>query len=145
MTAQRVWDERFMEMAKLTASWSKDPSTKVGAVIVDDQNRIVSLGYNGFPRDVSDDESKLHDRQTKLEMTVHAETNAILFAQRNLAGCTLYVWPMPCCARCAGLVIQTGIERVVSTKANFRPEWQTSQNIADDMFKQALVETDYDF
>ena len=145
MTRQRVWDERFMEMAKLTASWSKDPSTKVGAVIVDDQNRVVSLGYNGFPRDVDDNHEQLNDRKTKLEMTVHAETNAILFAQRNLAGCTLYVWPMPCCAKCAGLVIQTGISRVVSTRMNFRAEWQTSQNLADDMFRQACVETDYDY
>ena len=104
------WDSRFMSMARLVASWSKDPSKKVGAVIVDSKNRVVSLGYNGPPRGVEDDPSV--NRDTKLRRTIHAEGNAILFAQGGTEGCTLYVTHHPC-GPCAAIIIQAGIVRVV--------------------------------
>lgn len=104
------WDKRFMEMAVMVASWSKDPSTKVGAVIVDRNNRVVSLGYNGPPRGVEDDPSV--DRDTKLRRTIHAEKNAILFARGETSGCTIYVTHHPC-GPCAAFITQAGIARVV--------------------------------
>ena len=144
MTTQQQWDKRFLDLAKLVASWSKDPSTQVGAVIVDMNNRIVSLGFNGFPRGVNDFPYRLENREVKLQMTVHAELNAIMFAQRPVEGYTLYVWPMQSCAKCASAVIQAGIARIVSPNSGVRPEWQKSFDIANEMFKEAGVEINYE-
>lgn len=107
------WDQRFLGLASHIALWSKDPSTQVGAVLADRNNRVISLGFNGFPRGVADDD-RLHNREQKYEMVVHAEINAILFAQGSLEDATLYVSPMPPCSRCASVIIQTGIKRVVA-------------------------------
>ena len=104
------WHKRFLTLAEHIAGWSKDPSTKVGAVIVDQQRRIVSTGYNGFPQGVVDNPQL--PRERKLMRTLHAEANAILFAKRDLSGCTIYVTHHPC-AHCAAMIIQAGIKRVV--------------------------------
>lgn len=112
------WDARFLDMARLVSSWSKDPSTQAGAVITDG-NRMVSVGFNGFPRGISDDE-RLAIREVKYEMVVHAEVNAVLFARRSLVGLTLYTWPIPSCSRCAAVVIQSGISKVVYPHPNER-------------------------
>ena len=101
------WDRRFFDLAFYIAGWSKDPSTKVGAVVVDPGNRrIVSTGFNGFPLGVEDTEARLENREVKYEMVVHAEQNALLFAGPQAIGCTLYVTPLPPCARCAVIIIQ---------------------------------------
>jgi dCMP deaminase len=144
MTNDHVWDRRFLEMAQLISSWSKDPSTRVGAVIVDKNHRIVSLGYNGFPYKVHDFPYRLENRELKLQMTVHAEINAILFANKSVENCTLYIWPMQPCAKCASVIIQSGITRVVSPNSSLRPEWQNSFNIANNMFEEANVEMSYE-
>jgi len=144
MTDQRTWDIRFLELARLVGSWSKDPTTQVGAVIVDNNHRVVSLGYNGFPRGVQDREHRLEDREMKLHMTVHAEQNAILFAQKDLHKCSIYIWPIQCCAQCAAMIIQSGIKRVVSPDVTFRPEWRKSFDIANHMFEEANVEMCYE-
>ena len=90
------WDLRFLEMSQLVASWSKDPSTKVGAVIIDDDRRVISLGYNGFPKGVADDK-RLDDREEKYKIVVHAERNALLFANINVKNCSIFTYPfMPC-------------------------------------------------
>src|SRR5215211_7971600 len=101
---QRKWDQRFLEMAYLVGGWSKDPSTKTGAVIVDTQKRVVSVGYNGFPAPVADD-ARLHCRELTYEIIVHAEVNALIFAQRTVVGCTLYTSPFMSCSRCAAMMI----------------------------------------
>ena len=105
------WDTRFVQLAALVASWSKDPSTSVGAVVTKG-NRIVSLGFNGFPQGTEDDPSIYQDRERKYRRVLHAEQNAILFAMRDLTGCTIYVTHAPC-ARCTAQVIQAGITRIV--------------------------------
>mgnify|MGYP002128816433 CR=1 FL=1 len=92
------WDARFIALASLVASWSKDPSTQVGAVIVDQDKRIVSTGFNGFPQGVNDAPV---DREVKLLRTIHAEDNALLFARRNVAGIDLVVAVL----RCVGVVV----------------------------------------
>jgi len=104
--------EWAIDMAKHVAKLSKDPSTKVGAVIFDPKRRIVSAGYNGFARGVDDTAERLTNRDAKLKMTLHAEKNAILFATAPLDGCTMAV-THPCCAQCAAQSIQVGIKHVV--------------------------------
>lgn len=106
------WDSRFIDLAVYISQWSKDPSTKVGAVIVDSERRVVSLGYNGFPRGVSDREDKYNNRQLKHQIAIHAEKNAILNSHYRPVGCTIYITHPPC-AQCAGSIIQSGIVRVV--------------------------------
>lgn len=136
------WDRRFIELARHVSSWSKDPSKQVGAVIVDAQHRVVSLGFNGFPHGIRDDD-RLHDRQTKYELVVHAEINAVLFAGKDLRGCTLYVWPIPPCSRCAAQIIQTGIIRVCSNRTLETDRWHESCSLARKMFEEAGVACDY--
>ena len=110
------WDEYFMGLAHLSAMRSKDPSTQVGAVIVDAEHKVVGIGYNGLPIGCSDDEFPW-DREggmleTKYAFVVHAELNAILNGTRDLHGCTLYVSLFPC-NECAKAIIQSGIRRIV--------------------------------
>jgi len=138
MKKNNFWDNKFIGLAEHISSWSKDPSTKVGAVITDTDNRIVSVGYNGFPRGIADD-ARLDDRSTKYELIVHGEINAILFAGRSLKGCTLYTWPFQPCTRCAAIVIQSGITRVVAPK-NTSERWKDSFEMSTNMFAEAGVE-----
>lgn len=133
-----IWDSKFIGLAEHISSWSKDPSTKVGAVITDKDNRIVSVGYNGFPRGVKDD-GRLDDRSEKLEMIVHGEMNAIIFAQRSLKGCTLYTYPFQPCSRCASMIVQSGIDRVVSLE-NKNDRWKESFERSSQIFQEAGVE-----
>ena len=138
--ARYKWDQRFLHLAQHIASWSKDPSTKVGAVIVDDAKRIVSTGYNGFPRQVQDVAERYENRELKYELIVHAEANALLTPTRPVAGCTLYVWPLPTCARCAALIVQAGIKRVVSPLVARAQRWQSSIVLANTMYEEAGIE-----
>lgn len=135
------WDRRFLGLAEHIASFSKDPSTKVGAVITTSfTNRILSMGFNGFvARGVKDTEERLADRNTKYEMVVHAEINAILFAKCDLEGASLYTWPLPPCARCAALIINAGIKEVISPPVT-QERWIESCSLALDMFHEAWVE-----
>jgi len=118
---QLKWDIRFLELAAFIARWSKDPSTKVGAVIVDKDLRIVSAGFNGLPRDVQDSPDRYDDKNKKYSMIVHGELNAILFAPRSVHGCTLYTWPFAPCSVCASLIVQVGITRVVAPMCTKEP------------------------
>jgi dCMP deaminase len=131
------WNERFIGLAKHVALWSKDPSTQVGAVVVDEQHRIVSLGFNGFPRGVEDKPERYLDKPTKYSMVVHAEVNAILTANHPVVGCILYS-SLFTCNECAKLVIQSGIKHVVSPKPD-KPHWQASFDTAMLMYKEAGV------
>ena len=132
------WDYRFLDLSKLIASWSKDPSTKVGAVIVDKDRRILSLGYNGFPLGISDDK-RLDNREIKYKMVVHAECNALLFCSEPPVGATIYTYPFMPCPKCAGMIIQTGITRVVSYKSN-NERWSEEFALSRNMFKEAGIE-----
>ncbi|NBT09243.1 MAG: CMP deaminase [Chitinophagia bacterium] len=136
-TEHNNWDCRLIELAKTISTWSKDPSTKVGAVIVDSNRRILSTGYNGFPKGIKDDE-RLENRDEKLEMIVHAEINAILFAERNVNNSILYTYPFMPCSRCAAIVIQSGIKKVVAPN-NVPDRWQKSFERTKQMFKEAKV------
>jgi dCMP deaminase len=133
------WDIRFLLMSAHAASWSLDPSTQTGAVIVNENRRIVSLGYNGLPQGVEDSYERLHNRDLKYQMTVHCERNAIIFAQKDLTNCTLYTWPFLSCSVCAAMVIQAGIKRVVAP-VNNNPRWADSFVLSTQMFNEAGVE-----
>ena len=135
-----MWDERFILLAKHIASWSKDPSTKVAAVIYDDNHRIISTGYNGYAAGVLD--VGLEDREKKYKKIIHAEINAIIFAYRNLSGCTLATWPFMPCSTCSSAIIQSGITRCVYPKANKSDliRWGDSFELAREQFIDAGVE-----
>lgn len=130
------WDETFMQMAFLIAQRSKDPSTQAGAVIVDKENIIVGLGYNGFPRGCSDDKfpwSRDGDFcQTKYPYVVHAEENAIYNTNKKPVNCTLYCTLFPC-NECVKTIIQSGIEKVIyaSDKYHDKPAWQSARKMLD--------------
>ncbi|KKM25536.1 hypothetical protein LCGC14_1593980 [marine sediment metagenome] len=107
------WDSRYLQLARLVSTWSKDPSTQTGAVITNDKHRVVSVGFNGFPQKIADDD-RLQNRAVKYEMIIHAEINSLIFAGQSLEGCTLYTYPFLSCSRCASIMIQAGIKRVVA-------------------------------
>lgn len=138
------WDNRFLRLAKEVASWSKDPSTKCGAVITD-RNLLVSIGFNGFPKGVKDREEDYQNRELKYEKVLHGELNALLHANRSVKGCTIYVYPFMPCSRCMATIIQSGISRVVTlpTSEDLRSRWEDSHNIALSMAKEAGVSVMY--
>jgi dCMP deaminase len=139
--ALEKWDERFLSIAKLAAEWSKDPKAKVGAVIVDTQGQVAGVGYNGFPKLVEDSAERYSDVETKLEMVVHAEENAILGAGVRARGGTAYVFGKPVCARCAGSLIQAGIARVIAMEAQDGTDskWDRSGKLGRQMLDEAKV------
>ena len=131
------WDEYFMGVALLAAERSKDPSTQVGACIVDENKRILSTGYNGFPQGCSDDEFPWNRDEslgeTKYPFVVHAELNAILNSSgKSLSGATLYVGLFPC-NECAKAIIQSGIREVVylSDKYKGTPSMASSRRMLE--------------
>lgn len=133
------WDLRYLEMSQLVSTWSKDPSTKVGAVIVNSDNKIVSLGYNGLPQNIPDDKSILDNRYEKYKYIIHAETNAILTANTTVKGCTVYTYPFLPCTNCASMVIQAGIKRVVSFEC-VDNRWKAILEDSKNLFKRANIE-----
>lgn len=132
------WDYRFIKAAEHFASWSKDPSTQVGAVIVRPDRTIASLGYNGFSRGVDDNPTRYTDRDFKYEAIVHGEMNAVLSAREPLKNCTIYTWPLPPCSRCAAMIIQTGITRVVAP-INKNPRFSASCDLGKQLFAEAGI------
>ena len=139
MESNKKWDQRFLGMAEHIAQWSRDPSTKVGAVVVRPNRTIVSLGFNGFPRGVDDAEERYNDRELKYKLVVHAEANALAAANEDLAGCTIYTFPFPPCSSCAGMIIQSGIQTVIAPEPT--PEqierWGESLRLSCEMFAEA--------
>lgn len=107
------WDDLFMAMVYLTAMKSKDKNTHVGAVIVDDKHRVVSVGYNGLARGLNDDLNWRQSSPEKYFWFEHAERNAVYNAKRNLEGCIMYTNGIPC-SDCARAVIQSGIKEVIT-------------------------------
>ena len=139
------WDNYFMLIATACAAKSKDPSTKVGSIIVGPDRNVLTTGFNGFPRGVLDTEERLNDRKTKLALIAHAERNAMDQAARHgisLRGSTLYVTPIPPCAECAKSIIQSGIVRVVCPPIDPCHAWHDSTMLAFQMFEEAGIRVD---
>lgn len=146
------WDRHFLQLAADHARMSKDPSTRVGAVIIGPDREIRSAGFNGFPRGIEDTAERLSDREMKLRLVVHGEMNAVLAAARvgtPLKGCTLYlsatdntgaVWGGPPCTRCTVEVIQAGIIEIVSWPQKAVPsKWHDDLVLAHQIIDEAGV------
>lgn len=134
------WDRRFLELADHVSEWSKDPSTKVGCVIVRPDKTIASVGYNGFPRNVDDCEERYNDRELKYLMVKHAEENAADFAKESLTGYTAYVTHHPC-SNCTGTLIQKGISCIVTRKPSdaFAERFKKSFEASKIMIEEANI------
>ena len=140
------WDQRFCELARYVADWSKDQDAKVGAVVFSKRGGEISIGYNGFPMGVEDSAGRLQDKDVKLELIVHAEVNALIAAGARSAGSTLYVWGKPICARCAGPIIQSGVRRIVALSPDSistDSKWRKTGEYAFEMFREAGIEVDF--
>lgn len=140
---------KYMELAKFFSSWSKDPSTQVGAVIIGESGQVISQGYNGLPRGVKDEEHILNNRELKYQYVVHAEQNtlynALLNGTKITPESTMYVYGMPVCSECAKGIIQSGVKNVVyylpeesKTKDGY-PKWLEMNKLTEKLFKEAKV------
>lgn len=147
-TSQYTWDQYFMTMAYLVSMRSKDPSTRVGAVIVGHNNEVRSTGYNGLPVGVTDVAERYEDVYFKSIASNHAEENAILHCARigvPTQNCTMYTIWQPC-AMCSKMIIQTGIKKVVFDKMfpgndpSLQENWKENMAISIDMLLEAGVE-----
>lgn len=139
-----AWRHYFASIAELAAMKSKDPATKVGAVVIGPDMEIRATGYNGFPRGVSDSCDRYGDRDGKLLRMVHAEANAIAAAARvgtPLKGCTLIATKFPC-PSCTGLIIQAGIVAVIAPPANDGSRWAENNQVSLSMLAEAGVEVE---
>ena len=135
------WNRRFLDLAMFFAGWSKDPSTQVGCVVVGPDREVRSTGYNGFPRGIEDTSERLNDRETKYQLIVHAEMNALLHAARigvTLKDCTLYT-TLPPCTRCTVSLIQAGIARVVWPTGLVPDRWAEDFERAKALLQEAGV------
>jgi len=137
------WGDKYIHLAKEISTWSKDPSTQVGAVVVGCDGQILSQGFNGFPRGIKDSDERLNNRERKYELIVHAEMNAIYNASLNgvsLKDSTLYVYGLPICNECAKGIIQVGIKKVVAMRPKkYNIAWEESINNARNLFSEVDV------
>ena len=136
------WDIRFLKLATHISEWSKDPSTKVGCVVVGPDREIRSTGFNGFPRGIQDSDERLTNRDLKYPLICHAEENAIMHAARiglALKGCTAYVtWPP--CTRCARSLIQAGVSEIVIPSGLEIPDrWRDDFEMSMGLLREAGV------
>ncbi len=140
------WNQRFMELALLVASWSKDPSTKTGAIVVGPDREIRATGYNGLVRGVDDNKAERLERPTKYDFFEHAERNAIYNAcltGTSLKGCTMYATHPPC-TDCARAIIQSGIKTVITRELETRKDisgqtWRDKLDYSRQMFEESGV------
>ena len=119
MTSKR-WDQRYLSLAAQVSTWSKDPRKQVGAVVVENYY-VRGIGFNGFPRGIKDSQKRLGDKNLKNKIVVHAEVNALVASEGK--GDTIYVWPCLPCTQCLGLIIQSGIKRVVTGPIDDNSDW----------------------
>lgn len=140
------WTLRYLDLAHHTAQWSKDPSSKLGAVVMGDKGQILSQGYNGFPRGIKDDD-RLLNRETKYPRIVHAEMNCIYNACLNgvsLNGGDMYIHGLPVCHNCVPGIIQVGIARVFMAWPVDAPEraakWIDSWKLSKEMLTESGIE-----
>ena len=136
------WDVRFLDLAHLVSTWSKDPSTKVGAVIVRPDRTIASVGFNGFPQQMNDDPELYNNREQKYSRVIHGEINALIFVREPIKGYTLYTYPFMPCDRCCVQMIQAGIIRIVTPRATEDQllRWQDSFTKTRNYCKEVGVE-----
>lgn len=139
------WDCRFIRLAKEVSIWSKDPSTKIGCVIVDNNRKLIGTGYNGFPQGISDDE-RLCEKHLKLPLIIHAEMNALLNcldSGTSVKNAHMYIFGLPPCSECTKHIIQSGIKRVVyCVREKDRKVWEERSKLSLEMIIEAGLEYD---
>jgi len=137
------WHNRYLELAQQVASWSKDPSSKIGAIAVGSKGQVLAQGYNGFPRGIEDNESRFENKDLKYKYVVHAEMNLIYNASYNgvsLDGSTVYVTGLPVCSECAKGLIQVGVQQVIMPTQEDTPDkWVESFKLSKELFEEAGV------
>jgi dCMP deaminase len=137
------WDQRFLKLAEEVASWSKDPSRKIGAVAIGAKGQVLAQGFNGFPRGIDDSEERYNDRERKYELVVHAEMNVIYnatYSGVSLDGATLYVSGLPVCSDCAKGIVQVGIKRVIMRDMEIPDSWKDSWHKTQEMFNETGIQ-----
>lgn len=135
------WDRRYLHLAHEVGQWSKDPSTKVGAVLVRPNNSVASMGFNGFPPGADDAPELYADREYKYANVIHAEVNALNFYGQPTPGFTLYT-SFPCCAECTARAGEAGVTRIVCPHLDRFTEGRDERWIAEwtDRIGRAKVE-----
>tara|TARA_B100001057_G_scaffold462980_1_gene516502 strand:+ start:1802 stop:2239 length:438 start_codon:yes stop_codon:yes gene_type:complete len=139
------WDKRYIDLAKHIAGWSKDPSTKIGAVAIGEKGQVLAQGYNGFPRSIDDSDERYFNKETKYKYVVHAEMNCIYNATYNgvsLQGSTIYISGLPVCHECAKGLIQVGVKRVVYHSDMIPAKWAKSNEQTIELFNEANISYD---
>lgn len=138
---QIKWHLRMLKLADHISNWSKDPSTKVGCVIYDKDKRIISTGYNGFPKNIIDSKERYDNKEIKYKIVRHAEANALSFAYKDLKGCTLVSTHFPC-VQCASSIIQAGISTVVCfvPTEDYLSRWKEDVELSKQLFTEASIE-----
>jgi dCMP deaminase len=138
-----LWDQRFLTLAAQIGRWSKDRSAKAGCVIVGEDRLIRSTGFNGFPRNIDDDEPRRHERPAKYSWTEHAERNAVYNAARlgiSTVGCICYVNWFPC-VDCARAIVQAGMVRLVGLEPDQQdPRWGEEFQFASMLLRESGVD-----
>jgi dCMP deaminase len=138
------WTKRYLDQTEFIAkSYSKDPSTKVGALIVSKYNAVLSQGWNGFARGVDDSAERYNNREVKYKLVCHAEINAICNSARNgipLNDSSIYLYPLPPCSACATAIIQAGIKNVyVRASGDSMERWKDSIEYTKLQFEEAGI------
>lgn len=136
------WDKRYIKMAELLSTWTKDKSRGVGAVIVNNKNRVVSVGFNGFPTGINDDIEERYIKPIKYKFTEHAERNAIYNTTSPLDNCKIYITLFPC-SDCARAIIQTGIQEVICPYININDPWKDDFSISREMLEESYINIKY--
>lgn len=138
-----TWDLRFFRLACEVASWSKNPRSKVGAVLVSPDKRQFAVGYNGLPKGIADTPERLNCKETENRLALHAELNAIVNAGKSLVGWTMYVTKAPCCSRgCSQAIIQAGITRVVRPAIIASSSWAPDCHGGMSLMMEAGIQVD---
>lgn len=135
--------EKFLPIAHAVAGLSKDPRRQVGAVAVNDDGILLAVGYNGFPRGVSDDPSRYADREIKLNLIAHAESNLVAqaaYAGHSLRGSTVLVSSKYPCSSCAKSLIQAGVKRIITPPPDPGSSWSVDASWSEIMFRESGVE-----
>lgn len=145
MNFNENWIVKYLNQAEFVAKgYSKDPSSKIGCVVVSEDNSLLSQSWNGFPRGVEDSDERLNNRELKYKLVVHSESNAICNAARNgvaLNNSSIFVYGLPICSSCAGMIVQAGIKEVYIRydKDKDLSRWEESWNVSKTIFEESGV------
>ena len=138
--------EKFLPIAQAIAQLSKDPSTKIGCLALNDDGIVLAVGYNGFPRGVDDSHHRYEDRETKYKLISHGEQNLVAqaaYAGHSLKGSTVVLSGLYPCSNCAKSLVQAGVKRIITPPPGSNPRWSDDSEWSKILFSEASVEIIY--